>query len=78
MSVNQPASLPSATQSAGILSLQMQHRVGALKLDVAFTLTQPWTVLFGPSGSGKTTVLRAIAGFVRPDAGKSSAERPSS
>jgi molybdate transport system ATP-binding protein len=26
-------------------------------------------VLFGPSGSGKTTVLRAIAGFLRPDAG---------
>jgi molybdate transport system ATP-binding protein len=48
----------------------MQHRVGTLALDVAFELTQPWTVLFGPSGSGKTTVLRAIAGFVRPDAGK--------
>jgi molybdate transport system ATP-binding protein len=48
----------------------MQHSVGALALDVAFELTQPWTVLFGPSGSGKTTVLRAIAGFVRPDAGK--------
>ncbi len=48
----------------------MQHRVGALALDVAFSLTQPWTVLFGPSGSGKTTVLRAIAGFVRPDSGK--------
>jgi molybdate transport system ATP-binding protein len=48
----------------------MQHRVGALALDIAFELTQPWTVLFGPSGSGKTTVLRAIAGFVQPDAGR--------
>ena len=48
----------------------MQHSVGALELDVAFELRQPWTVLFGPSGSGKTTVLRAIAGFVRPDAGR--------
>jgi len=27
------------------------------------------TVLFGPSGSGKTTVLRALAGLDRPDAG---------
>jgi molybdate transport system ATP-binding protein len=27
------------------------------------------TVLFGPSGSGKTTVLRALAGLERPDAG---------
>jgi molybdate transport system ATP-binding protein len=52
------------------LSVRIQHRLGALELDVAFTLTQPWTVLFGPSGSGKTTVLRAIAGFVRPDAGR--------
>ena len=52
------------------LKVQIQHRLGALELNVAFTLTQPWTVLFGPSGSGKTTVLRAIAGFVRPDAGR--------
>ena len=29
----------------------------------------PVTVLFGPSGSGKTTVLRAVAGLDRPDAG---------
>jgi molybdate transport system ATP-binding protein len=48
----------------------MQHRQGALTLDVAFHLTQPWTVLFGPSGSGKTTVLRAIAGLMRPSAGR--------
>ncbi|HET8732479.1 MAG TPA: ABC transporter ATP-binding protein [Anaeromyxobacteraceae bacterium] len=30
---------------------------------------EPVTVLFGPSGSGKTTVLRALAGLDRPDAG---------
>ena len=47
----------------------MEHRVGAISLDVSFALTAPWTVLFGSSGSGKTTVLRAIAGFLRPDAG---------
>ena len=29
----------------------------------------PVTVLFGPSGAGKTTVLRALAGLERPDAG---------
>jgi molybdate transport system ATP-binding protein len=29
----------------------------------------PVTVLFGPSGSGKTTILRALAGLDRPDAG---------
>ena len=58
------------SESAPHLSVQLRHRLGALKLDIAFTLTQPWTVLFGPSGSGKTTVLRAIAGFVYPDVGR--------
>ena len=48
----------------------MRHRQGTLIFDTAFELTEPWTVLFGPSGSGKTTVLRAIAGFVRPDSGR--------
>jgi molybdate transport system ATP-binding protein len=55
--------------SARLLEVEIEHRVGTLALDVNFALTKPWTVLFGPSGSGKTTVLRAIAGFVRPDAG---------
>jgi molybdate transport system ATP-binding protein len=58
------------SESAPHLSVRIRHRLGALDLDVAFELTQPWTVLFGPSGSGKTTVLRTIAGFVRPDAGQ--------
>ncbi len=52
-----------------LLTVRVQHAVGALSLDVQFALREPWTVLFGPTGSGKTTVLRAIAGFVKPDAG---------
>jgi molybdate transport system ATP-binding protein len=52
-----------------LLAVRMKHRAGTLSLDMDVVLTQPWTVLFGPSGSGKTTVLRAIAGFVRPDDG---------
>lgn len=48
----------------------MKHSLGALKIDAAFTLTQPWTVLFGPSGSGKSTILRAIAGLTRPNHAK--------
>src|ERR1700722_12271311 len=52
-----------------LLAVRIEHRVGAISLDVSFALTEPWTVLFGPSGSGKTTVLRTIAGFVRPDGG---------
>jgi len=51
-------------------SVQIRHRLGALVLEVDFHLTQRWTVLFGPSGSGKTTILRAIAGLLRPDYGR--------
>jgi molybdate transport system ATP-binding protein len=50
--------------------VKLKHRLGAVALDVDFRLTEAWTVLFGPSGSGKTTVLRAIAGFVKPDEGR--------
>jgi molybdate transport system ATP-binding protein len=38
-------------------------------LDVEFTVPAGVTILFGPSGSGKTTVLRCIAGIVRPESG---------
>jgi len=55
--------------SPQFLKVNINHRIGAVSLNVNFAQTAPWTVLFGPSGSGKTTVLRAIAGFVRPDAG---------
>ncbi|GGA57300.1 hypothetical protein GCM10011507_05770 [Edaphobacter acidisoli] len=62
------ANIPPASAPA-ILEAKLQHSIGGLLLDVNFTLTKPWSVLFGPSGSGKTTLLRAIAGFVEPDSG---------
>ena len=52
------------------LEVAIRHRLGALALDVAFRLHTPWTVLFAPSGAGKSTVLRVIAGLVRPDWGQ--------
>lgn len=48
------------------LDFEMRHQIGPLSLDVAFRLTQPWSLLFAPSGAGKTTILRAIAGLLRP------------
>jgi molybdate transport system ATP-binding protein len=48
----------------------LRHRIGTLDIDVQFEITKPWTILFGPSGSGKTTILRAIAGLLRPDFGR--------
>ena len=52
------------------LEVDLRHRIGTLQVDVKFSLTQGWTVLFGPSGSGKTTILRAIAGLNRPDSAR--------
>ena len=60
----------SNSPSAPLLTVQIEHWLGAMPLDAKFSLTQPWTVLFGPSGSGKTTILRSIAGFVQPDSGR--------
>lgn len=58
-----------STNAPAILDAKIEHSIGRLLLDVNFTLTNPWSVLFGPSGSGKTTLLRAIQGFVQPESG---------
>jgi molybdate transport system ATP-binding protein len=63
-------SMLSDSPFANLLTVQIEHWLGTMPLDATFSLTQPWTVLFGPSGSGKTTILRSIAGFVRPDSGR--------
>ncbi|MEO8081243.1 MAG: ATP-binding cassette domain-containing protein [Caldimonas sp.] len=39
-------------------------------LDVSFRSDAPCLVLFGPSGAGKSLTLKAIAGLLRPDAGR--------
>jgi molybdate transport system ATP-binding protein len=59
--------LASATPAVPRLQVAMRHRIGALSIDVNFSLTQPCTILFGPSGSGKSTILRTIAGLIQPD-----------
>ena len=61
---------PDSNSSSAHHAVSLAHRIGALSLDVSFELAAPWTVLFGPSGSGKTTILRAVAGLIRPDAGR--------
>ncbi|KQU81526.1 MULTISPECIES: ATP-binding cassette domain-containing protein [unclassified Rhizobacter] len=40
------------------------------ELQVRFTAQARRTVIYGPSGAGKTLTLRALAGLLRPDAGR--------
>lgn len=49
----------------------IRHRHGDFTLDVAFRAQGGGvTALFGPSGSGKTSIVRALAGLMRPDYGR--------
>lgn len=52
------------------LSVEIGHRFPGLELDVAFEAGAGVTALFGPSGAGKSSVVNAIAGLLRPDAGR--------
>lgn len=52
------------------LSVSLCHAFPGFSLDVAFDAPKGVTALFGRSGSGKTTVVNAVAGLLRPDAGR--------
>jgi molybdate transport system ATP-binding protein len=53
------------------LSVSLSHRMGDFALDLAFAAPSPGVVaLFGPSGAGKSTVVRAVAGLLRPARGR--------
>ncbi|WP_353473356.1 molybdenum ABC transporter ATP-binding protein [Salipiger sp. H15] len=56
------------------LSVDLRHRFGGFDLDARFEAPAGITVLFGRSGSGKTTIVNAVAGLLRPDAGRIAAE----
>ena len=49
------------------LSVALRHRFADTEIDVAFEVPTPGvTALFGPSGAGKSTVIKTIAGLLRP------------
>lgn len=52
------------------LLVQVQHRFPGFALDAAFETGPGVTALFGRSGSGKTTLVNAVAGLLRPQAGR--------
>jgi molybdate transport system ATP-binding protein len=49
------------------LDLTLDHPLRSFRLSVAATLGRETLALVGPSGAGKSSVLRAIAGLLRPD-----------
>lgn len=56
---------------APALELVVEKQLGAFKLDIAFTTrTHGLVALFGRSGGGKTSIVSAIAGLLKPDAGR--------
>ena len=59
---------------AGEITVDVTHRFES-GVDVRASLARTMApgsilVLFGPSGAGKTTILRTIAGLMRPDSGR--------
>ena len=49
------------------LTVSVEHRQGEFSLAASFDVPPTGiTVLYGPSGAGKTTILKAIAGLIRP------------
>ncbi len=52
-----------------MLKVDIKKELADFTLEVCFTVERNVLVLFGPSGSGKTTILRSIAGLLRPDGG---------
>lgn len=53
-----------------MIGVGIKKQLGDFQLDVAFEAPKGVTAIFGRSGSGKTSVVNAVAGLLRPDAGR--------
>jgi molybdate transport system ATP-binding protein len=54
-----------------VLHAELGHAVGSIELDIRFDVAPGRCLsLAGPSGAGKSTILRMLAGTVRPDSGR--------
>lgn len=52
------------------VEIALRHNQGAFRLAVDMRTPGGVTALFGRSGAGKTTVVNAVAGLLRPEAGR--------
>ncbi len=57
------------THNDGILSVQLEQRLGSFHLSVDFRVPLGLIVLFGYSGAGKSLTLQSLAGLQRPKHG---------
>src|SRR5690606_33377511 len=58
-----------------MIEVRIRKELAALQLDVAFKAqSRGVTAIFGRSGAGKTSIVRAIAGDLRPDEGRIAVE----
>jgi ABC-type sulfate/molybdate transport systems ATPase subunit len=54
----------------GILSVELDIPLRSFRLGLSLAVAAETVAIVGPSGAGKSTVLRAIAGLLRPQAGR--------
>ena len=52
------------------LELRLDHALRSYALELDLEVGRETLALVGPSGAGKTSVLRAVAGLLRPDRGR--------
>jgi len=52
------------------LHVDIDHGLRAFRLSIALDIGAETVAVMGPSGAGKTSVLRAIAGLLRPERGR--------
>ena len=63
--------MPLPEAASGVLRAELVHTAGSLELDVRLDVAPGRCLaLAGPSGAGKTTILRLLAGTVRPERGR--------
>jgi molybdate transport system ATP-binding protein len=59
-----------SSSAEAVVEVQIRHPLRHFQLDVRFSLGRETLAVVGPSGAGKTSVLRAVAGLLRPKEGR--------
>jgi molybdate transport system ATP-binding protein len=54
----------------GILSVELAVPLRSFRLELSIAVATETVAIVGPSGAGKSTVLRAVAGLLRPESGR--------